>query len=591
MFHIVIKYTYNYSERLNFMKRIIAMLLSVIMAVTVVCVPAFAADNDTAAEPAVSAVSLDSAADALHLDDVIKPLSKISFSSLDSFAASMVKVLYGVVDLLIDNIVGAINNVIPSYDFIDKADYSAENFYEGTKDFLTSAAPGARWSLGYSSASLQTGDELDGKHYVGGSLSLDKSATAIYDDQRVRVVCLNDGSGRGTVAFATLDAFGLSLPDVREIRSRLTSFAKNNNIVSINITVLHQHSCVDTLGMNGNLIKMLFANTAVNVANKLAGIDAPIINGQNKAFMENLFNVTARAIREAYNNMETGEIYYSEIDAADYIRDKREPMVYDTDIHRFRFVPDDGGRETWLCNAAIHCVGNGAAGREITGDYPYYMEQVINNEGGANFMLIQGAELAISNDNTPIDEEAGDAPRIEKLQYYGRALGRLVVNSTAPETLVEPLLNIRFVEYTVPVTNQILVFAAKLGAVTNLAVSNNKRDTDLEVVTEIGYMELGNDLAVAIIPGELEPSIAYGGALGEDNSYRNEAWEYPSMQEIVGERELLVFGIANDQIGYILTDNDYSSIVSGVNEEIVATGDKAGSTTITAFEQLIASVR
>ena len=66
MFHIVIKYTYNYSERLNFMKRIIAMLLSVIMAVTVVCVPAFAADNDTAAEPAVSAVSLDSAADALH---------------------------------------------------------------------------------------------------------------------------------------------------------------------------------------------------------------------------------------------------------------------------------------------------------------------------------------------------------------------------------------------------------------------------------------------------------------------------------------------------------------------------------------------
>ena len=591
MFHIVIKYTYNYSERLNFMKKIIAMLLSIVMAVTVVCVPAFAVDSDTAAEPAVSAVSLDSAADALHLDDVTKPLSKISFSSLDSFAASLVKVLYGVVDLLIDNIVGAINNVIPSYDFIDKADYSAENFYEGTKDFLTSAAPGARWSLGYSSASLQTGDELDGKHYVGGSLSLDKSATAIYDDQRVRVVCLNDGSGRGTVAFATLDAFGLSLPDVREIRSRLTSFAKNNNIVSINITVLHQHSCVDTLGMNGNLIKMLFANTAVNVANKLAGIDAPIINGQNKAFMENLFKVTARAIREAYNNMETGEIYYSEIDAADYIRDKREPMVYDTDIHRFRFVPDDGSRETWLCNAAIHCVGNGAAGREITGDYPYYMEQVINNEGGANFMLIQGAELAISNDNTPIDEEAGDAPRIEKLRYYGRALGRLVVNSTAPETLVEPLLNIRFVEYTVPVTNQILIFAAKLGAVTNLAVSNNKRDTDLEVVTEIGYMELGNDLAVAIIPGELEPSIAYGGALGEDNSYRNEAWEYPSMQEIVGERELLVFGIANDQIGYILTDNDYSSIVSGVNEEIVATGDKAGSTTITAFEQLIASVR
>ena len=85
---------------------------------------------------------------------------------------------------------------------------------------------------------------------------------------------------------------------------------------------------------------------------------------------------------------------------------------------------------------------------------------------------------------------------------------------------------------------------------------------------------------------------SFGGALDETNSYRNEPWEYASMQEMVGEdRELLVFGITNDQVGYILTDNDYSSIISGVNEEIVATGDKAGSTTIVAFEELIESIR
>ena len=43
----------------------------------------------------------------------------------------------------------------------------------------------------------------------------------------------------------------------------------------------------------------------------------------------------------------------------------------------------------------------------------------------------------------------------------------------------------------------------------------------------------------------------------------------------------------NDQIGYILGDNDYSSILSGVNEEIVATGNVAGSKTIEAFQTLV----
>lgn len=575
------------------MKKFIAILLSAIMILSCASVAVFAdtpekaAVQSTAANDVTPEVTAKFTTD-LHIKDIIRPIKNIDFGSKDAFSDSMLKVLYGLADFLIDNIVSVINALIPSVDFIDAADYQTENFYEGTPEFLDKATEGAKWSLGYASASLQTGNEFDGKHYVGGSLSLNKAVTAIYDDQRVRVVCLDDGSGRGAVAFATLDAFGLPLPDVREIRSRLENFAKMNNIISINVSVLHQHSCVDTLGMNGNILEMLFKNPITNILNSF-GLDKKLVNGQNEEFMENLFNVTATAIREAYADMKTGEILYSEIDASDYIYDKREPMVYDTDIHRFRFVPDEeGAKETWLCNAAIHCVGNGAAGTDVTGDYPYYMEQVIN-EAGANFFYVQGAELAITSDNDPIIEKFGDMDRIERLRYYGAELGKLVVESDAEETPVESLLNIRFMEYRVPVTNQILIFAAKMGLVTNLAVDTGK---GLEVVTEIGYMELGDKLGVAIIPGELESAIAYGGALDASNSYRGENWDYPSMQDIIGnDRDLLVFGLTNDQIGYILTDNDYSSIVSGVNEEIVATGDKAGSSTITAFETLIDSIK
>ena len=287
--------------------------------------------------------------------------------------------------------------------------------------------------------------------------------------------------------------------------------------------------------------------------------------------------------------MTTGKMYYSEIEAGEYIRDKREPMVFDSKIHRFRFVPDNGTKETWLCNMAIHAVGNGAAGTEITGDYPYYIEQEVN-KAGANFIQIQGAELAISSKHDSLNLPEG-TPRLESLKIYGTTLGKLIVESNEAETEVAPLLNYRMKEYYVPVTNQILEFAGRLGALTNTVVTTDENNNALEVATELGYLEIGTKLAVAIIPGELEPAIAYGGYLDAENSWTGTDFDYPTLQEIVGaDKELLVFGLTNDQIGYILEDNDYSSILSGVNEEIVATGCSAGSTTINAFEELVNSI-
>ncbi len=562
------------------MKKVISLLLSVVMVFTVFSVAltssAFAAD--TAASESVAVTSID-------FGGIKLP------TSWDELGGMMLKSLYKLADQIIDALVKGINKNIPSVKFEQKENFKSEMFFEGMEDYLSAPASNAVWSLGYGSASLQTGDELDGKHYVGGSLSFPKSkaATAIYDDQRVRVIAINDGSGRGTLIFAVIDGFGISSTDVRGIRKELADFAKANNIVGINISVLHQHSCVDTFGMNGDLVKMIFTNPALNRINNTFGTDYKLLNGQNASFMKHLYDVTVDSVKEAVNSMTTGKMYYSEIEAGEYIRDKREPMVFDSKIHRFRFVPDNGTKETWLCNMAIHAVGNGAAGTEITGDYPYYIEQEVN-KAGANFIQIQGAELAISSKHDSLNLPEG-TPRLESLKIYGTTLGKLIVESNEAETEVAPLLNYRMKEYYVPVTNQILEFAGKLGALTNTVVATDDSNNVLEVATELGYLEIGTKLAVAIIPGELEPAIAYGGYLDADHSWTGTDFDYPSLQDIVGTgKELLVFGLMNDQIGYILEDNDYSSILSGVNEEIVATGNLAGSTTINAFEELIKSI-
>ena len=565
------------------MKKLISLLLSVVMVFTVFSVAL--TSSVMAADTAEITASESAAVMSIDLGGLKIP------TSWDELGNVLLKSLYNVADQLIDVILKGLNKKIPAVQFEKKENFTSEMFFEGMEDYLSAPAANAVWSLGYGSASLQTGDELDGKHYVGGSLSFPKTkaATAIYDDQRVRVIAVNDGSGRGTVVFASLDAFGLSYPDVRGIRKELADFATANNIVGINISVLHQHSCVDTFGMNGDLLKMIFTNPALNVINNTFGTDYKLLNGQNESFMEHLYDVTVDSIKQAVNSMTTGKMYYSEIEAGEFIHDKREPMVYDTKVHRFRFVPDNGTKETWLCNMAIHCVGNGAAGTAITGDYPYYVEQEVN-KAGANYIQIQGAELAITTSHSSLDIPEG-TPRLESLKIYGTALGKHIVESDAAETEVAPLLNYRMKEYYVPVTNQILAFAGKLGALTNKVVATDDNNTELEVVTELGYLEFGTELAVAVIPGELEPAIAYGGYLDAENSWTGTDFDYPTLQEIVGaDKELLVFGLTNDQIGYILEDNDYSSILSGVNEEIVATGCSAGSTTINAFEELVDSI-
>lgn len=562
------------------MKKVISLLLCIVMTFTVFSVAltsnAFAADS--AANESVAVTSID--------------FSSIKIpKSWDELGGMMLKSLYNLADQIINALVKGINKNIPSIKFEKKENFTSDMFFEGMEDYLNAPASNAVWSLGYGSASLQTGDELDGKHYVGGSLSFPKSkaATAIYDDQRVRVIAINDGSGRGTLVFAVIDGFGISSTDVRGIRKELADFAKANNIVGINISVLHQHSCVDTFGMNGDLVKMIFTNPALNRINNTFGTNYKLLNGQNASFMKHLYDVTVESVKEAVNSMTTGKMYYSEIEAGEYIRDKREPMVFDSKIHRFRFVPDNGAKETWLCNMAIHAVGNGAAGTEITGDYPYYIEQEVN-KAGANFIQIQGAELAISSKHDSLNLPEG-TPRLESLKIYGTTLGKLIVESNEAETEVAPLLNYRMKEYYVPVTNQILEFAGRLGALTNNVVTTDDDNNVLEVATELGYLEIGTKLAVAIIPGELEPAIAYGGYLDADHSWTGTDFDYPSLQDIVGtDKELLVFGLMNDQIGYILEDNDYSSILSGVNEEIVATGNVAGSTTINAFKELMESI-
>lgn len=478
--------------------------------------------------------------------------------------------------------------LFPSPAFPRKKNYKGSDFYLGTGNFAAEAVPGAKWHLGYASDTLLTSNELDGNHFVGGVIARGrKTATEVYDDMRVRAAAVSAGGG-GTAVFAALDLYGLTNRDVRTIRARLADYAAGKGIVSINLMSLHQHSVVDTFGMNGELKQAFLINPLKNLVRR-----KDIKSGQNPAFMENLFRVTADTIKAACENMEPGELFFGAADAAEYVTDHRPPFVNDTGLNRLRFRPDNpASRETWLVTWCAHCGGNGPGNRQITSDYPYYMEKAIREESGANLLLILGAiQSNAMNKNAELLGLPAEHTAVDTMNAYGRALAGLLAGiEPGSEEIVEPVLNIRHREVFLPLSNRLMIFVFKTGFFTNTVVRT--RPFGFALASEIGFALFGKHIAAALIPGELEPSLAYGGSLGAGESWSGQGWDMPSLQDMAGEgKKLLVFGLANDQIGYIVADNDFVPMMAPetVHVEMVSIDRHCASTILNAFQKMVDS--
>jgi len=519
----------------------------------------------------------------------------------------LTQVLYDVADAALNALLRGLSMLYPTD--LPRQYTTGPDFFPGMDTFLDAPAGGAKWSLGYARASLippglfdpETGAYIGPDDiFVGGELVGEgqralidrKTPTRLLDDMCVRVTAISDGSGngpkghkgRGTVVFASLDAYALTLYDVRVIRGMLLDFAEQNNIVGINIGVLHQHSCIDTLGMNGMILGALF----VNPWNARFGWFSH--HGKNARFMENLHTTTADAIKAAVAAMEPGTLYYGSADAADYLRDKRPPTVLDTRLHRLRFVPDNKtSRETWLLNYASHASTLGPT-REVTSDYPHYAEEQVNRLAGANVQMILGANLAIGRNDRPFEAEGVQYTDRERMVLYGRAVGDLAVGINNDEA-VEPMLNIKMAEYRMPVDNPIHLAMFRTGMLEAVGVRRCDLSPDIDIITEIGYMELGDGLAVILAPGEIDPVLVQGGALPASEAYTGRDFLFTPMRDMVrGGRRLLTFGVMNDHSGYYLVPNDIQNFILFGTQEINAASKQAAESLLEAFEGLTASV-
>lgn len=524
----------------------------------------------------------------------------------------------------------------PAVEDFQSFDLSAyENFYPGMTQFLDEPAEGAVWSLGYGEESIMPEDFGD-KYYAKGAYLPYVFGNEMYKDDdgneeelRVRTIILNDGSGRGSAVFAVLDAMGLCNADVRLVRESLKDFAAENDIISINISVTHIHTGIDSQGVWTDPAGVLFKNM----------LSENVTYGVDRTFLQAVIDGTKASVEEAFADMKAGKLYYSHADISEYLHDRTAPISFDPNLYKLEFVPfDETATPTIVATFGCHpesasfdwndAKGDGSLSFDgkFSADFIWYMEKVMNL-AGYNFIYIQGDVCTVTS-SRGLTNDGVDTDAHSTAMRYGFELGyitltlsmtteeRIAVNELTGDRLgvaqyagqedytvwyencpsaesreVEPLLNIAYKQFFAEVENYAMGTLAKTSIADNLILFDGKNK--YFTVTEVGYMELGDAFKAYISPGETFGELLCGGS-------GLKGFPFKSIRDTVGE-DVIVLDLSNDAAGYVANDENFVMVglqyneINGELEDdtwcIISYGKHAASTFLAQFYDLVSRVR
>ena len=528
-----------------------------------------------------------------------------NYSSVEEYVSSaqsktvFSRVINGISNFFINGVLGtALNLIIP--DSAAVADYedfdinSYGNFYEGTEAFIDEPQGDKVWSLGYGKASVLPDDFGDKKYakgaylpYVfGDDMYVDEDGNK--EDLMARAIVMNDGSGRGNVVFIAIDAMGLANADVRLIREGLKDIAKEYNIVSINVSCTHIHTGIDSQGVWTDPIGCILNNI----------ISPNVRYGVERSFINSLVSGSKKAVEDALADMTEGKLYYSEINAEDYVYDRTAPISLNPNIYKLEFIPADADKTptiiaTFGCHPESASYDWASADPEKTLSFDkkfspdfIWSAEMIMNDAGYNFIFIQGNVSTVTSaryytgdgvDEFPgnahytsirygyeiayillgmnmteaeriqLNEETGD--RLDIAKYTGQ--DRYTVWYEGLETVtakeVKPVLNIKHKQFTVQIDNNIIALLGKTSVADNFVLKDNFGR--YYTVSEVGYLEIGDEMKVYMSPGETFGELVYGGEGAE-------GFELAPVREYTGEN-IIVMDLMNDAAGYVANPANY----------------------------------
>ena len=572
-----------------------------------------------------------------YLEEATEEEASGDVGQLNIFFAKLLNMLS---NFFINDFLGTILNlIIPDssavhdYEDFDLSKY--DNFYAGMDEFIDEPQGDKVWSLGYGKASVLPAD-FGEKNYAKGAYlpyvfgsEMYKDEEGEYEDLMARAIVMDDGSGRGKVVFIALDAMGFANADVRLIREALKDVAKENNIVSINVSCTHIHTGIDSQGVWTDPVGVLFNNI----------MGGEIKYGVDRSFIESVVAGSKKAVETALSDMTTGELYYSSTDIEDYVWDRTAPISLDTNMYKLEFVPFDSAKTptivaTFGCHpesASYDWSDDGSGGllpfdKKFSADFIWYTEKVMN-AAGYNFIFIQGNVSTVTSGRGESNDGLDGNAHYTAVRY-GYEIGyillgmnlnkadRIALNKATGDKLdvelyknqegysvwyeglptvakqeVKPVLNVKSKQFFVQIENNIITLLGKTSVADNIVLKDDKGRH--YTISEVGYLEIGDNMKVYMSPGETFGELLFGGsgAIG---------FPLPTIREYTGE-DIIIMDLMNDAAGYVANEANYVMAGLQYNEEsgefdsdtwcLISYGKTAGTTFISHFYEIFDSVR
>jgi hypothetical protein len=431
---------------------------------------------------------------------------------------------------------------------------------------LTSAMPVAAGDLRAGAAkTVITPDVHAATVYMAG-YGQNRVATGVHDDLYAR--CLALGADGQTLVVCAADLIGLFYDDVLKIRERVKDQAPE--VTHLIVASTHDHEGPDTMGLWG---------------------PGPLQSGIDEKYMVWLRERIAQTAVDAVRQMQPARLTLGRDDhplLALLQSDSRPPYVKDPYLFVMRLASASGQPIANLVNFSDHPETLGGKNTEITADYPHWLCQYVETHLGGTAIFLNGSIGGLlSTNGSSVALQDPDTGKVAadntwlKAELFGNTLGQLVeravkrgeevgVNSIdfRGTTIFSPLHNDHF-----RTAGAAGVFGGRKPLYTNGQLDPSVMEKDVpglgtlkfatgqDVRTEVSYIRLlaGGRVAAEIVtvPGEIYPELVNGGITRYPGADYPDAPFEPAIREHLQSKYQFIFGLANDELGYIIPKAEY----------------------------------
>jgi hypothetical protein len=407
---------------------------------------------------------------------------------------------------------------------------------------LATGSASGQLAVGFAQADITPQLPADSPVWLAGFYP-GRAATGVHDPLYARTIVLHDGTKKW--AWIAVDLIGLQLPDVQRLRARLPDFSY------VLVASTHNHEGPDVIGAWG---------------------PSYVQRGVSDGYVDLVVARMEQAVLQADQNVRPARAAFGTAADESLLSDRRLPIVKDGVLRLLRFTDVHSDRVTglvvqWNC----HPETLGARNQQITADFPAAVIEALGRRYSCPVVYFTGAIgglLAPPHDRICVEGgrclEEGD---FEFARCYGEEVARLAgraVDAAQPLSLTP--FDARALRMGVPMTNELYRWGRLLGVLRRDAYAWQGEGAALgeplrvvaaaaatAIETEVGCLRLG-ELSVAAVPGELFPELVHGqvenpSQLGAD--YPDAPIE-PSLTAMLPTDKWMLFGLANDEIGYIM---------------------------------------